>query len=378
MINPDYLTKSSKEKIQTDTIPDVGEKSVLVDKILIDMMKAFKQEIILKQKKSIDLQTIKSIFLDFNNNFNGKGSKFASDVNHVLNKSYTFVLVISDNNELTINFLCKNNQKKLIALLLHAINTFCHFFSHVDFHDLTLNICLDDNKRDLIIPEKCLTYNDKINYLKEKSLAFNVSGVTYRFDKIINITRIEEIVKLLFHEMIHYVGLDHELLYVNFRNNWSINPQKLNLSETYTEFMAVLLNAAYQTIHIYCVDEKLSAIELYKNILEIETKYSIRLTSDMLKFYGYDDVTYTNFFHGIGQKNKEPIPLWEYIFLRTICMLKMDFFPEDYIIKTDNVDMFINLLKNDKDLIKKIHEYMKIPISKNVSYNAIDLDWSKF
>lgn len=371
MINPELLMQYSKQKYLSIT-----EKKYTFNKklfALLDNMKiAFQSPIELKKISPISITTLKSIFINFNKSFNGIKSKFLDDVNNLLNYSISFKLIVPGGT-ITLNFLYTDHQNNLIALIIHAINTFCYLFKNHNYNGLVINICLDNNFRTINCPDSD-SYDDKLDYLKKNSLALNVSGVTYKYKKIINITRIEEIIKLLFHELVHYIELDDALTGISYTKNWSIS-SNLNLSETYTEFISVLCNSAYQTIYL-CKNE--SIYDLYSHILQKEIAYSIYLTSNILKFYDYNIDTYKSFFTK-NQKHDEPIPLWEYIFLRTMLMINIntviDTIPTNLVLV--NTKPFINLLNNDNDLINYLSTYMQLPIHISVSYNIIDLDWSK-
>lgn len=374
MIDPTYLTKSSQNKYINKQVTD-KQLDPKLKKILDTMIVSFKKKLIINVKSPIKIQKMQKMFIRFHNMFsNIHNSKFISDIKN-FDKVITYTLN-TPTGQITLSFIYNGDKIKIISAITHALHTFCYFFDKVDYDGLSIYICLDDNRRDIIIPDECKTYDEKIAHLQKNSLALNVSGMTDANKKIIFLTRTEEIVKLLFHEMVHYIGLDENLRYVNYINNWAVSPAKLNISETYTEFMAVLLNAAYQTVHLWCIDPKKSVEQIYKLILELEIEYSLHLTANILKFYGYDHETYNNFFEGIGHKNLESIPLWEYIFLRTICMINMSFYPAKYVM--DDINVLVKILKNDGELKKRLEEYMKVPMSQNISYNMIDLDWSKF
>jgi len=382
MIDPTYLTKSSQNKYTN--LPITTEKiDPKLKKILDTMFISFQKKLIMEHAPQIKIKKMQKIFIKFHNMFSKiNDSKFITDVNN-FDRTMTFTLTTL-RGKITLNFIYSDNKSKIIAAITHALHTFCHFFDKINYDGLIIYICLDDNKRDLMIPNKYKTYDKKIMYLQKNSSALNVSGMTDKNKKIIFLTKTEEIVKLMFHEMVHYIGLDEKLLYVHFTNNWAISPSELNISETYTEFMAVLLNAAYQTIQLWIIDVAKPIEQIYKTMLDAETAYSFQLTANILKFYGYDQNTYKKFFNGVGHKNLEPIPLWEYIFLRTICMLHMTFFPTNYVM--EDVGVFVKLLKNDHELVEKVGKYIETPIEllkndrikiQNVSYNMIDLDWLK-
>ena len=385
MINENYLTPSHRSKMHYL----IDEPAVLdrlhpkLIKLLDDMMIAYKTPITMSIMSPIDITTIRTIFLDFNTMFsNMSDTKFSSDVQTVLDHTMRIQLLIKPQgippNQIIINILYHNTQS-MFSFIMHAIHTFCNLFPNVNYDGLVINICLDENKRDIIINSNT-SIDDQVQYLRKHSMAFNVSGVTYKHKNIITVTRIEELIKLLFHELVHYVGLDENLHHSKFQNTWDILPEtNLNLSETYTEFMAVLLNATYQSIHLSCLDAQ-PIIPLYQSILNKEISYSIRLTSNILKFYGYDATNYTEFFHNNQQKHTQPILLWEYIILRTICMIHlselMDVVPDNFIIDVPSIKKIRDILHNDTELIHMLQKYMQQPIDSNVAYCMIDLNWN--
>lgn len=364
-----YLTQSSQDKY----VPPDQTKALTLQqrKILDTMIAAFAKPIKLALKRP---KPIQQIFIDFHNMFASvHDSKFVSDVT-TFNNMISYAMTVPTGT-ITINIIYGTNKHKVIGIVTHALNTFCNFFESANYDGLTLYICLDDNKRDIIVPKNLKTYEEKIIYLQKHSLALNVSGMTDKKKKIVYLTRTEEIVKLLFHEMVHYISLDEKLRFVDFKNSWAITPKQLNISETYTEFMAVLLNSAYQAVQIYCLDKSVPVTNIYESLLASETIYSLKLTANILKFYGYNAETYNMFFNGTANAVSEPIPLWEYIFLRTICMLNMDFIPENYIMC--DVSQIIKVIRKDNALIRGIKKYMSQPLDKNISYNMVDLDWTK-
>lgn len=364
-----YLTQSSQDKY----VPPNHTKALTLQqqKILNTMITAFTKPIKLTLKRP---KPIQKIFIDFHNMFASvRDSKFVSDVT-TFDKMISYTMTVPTG-VITINIIYGTDKHKVIGTITHALNTFCNFFKTANYDGLTLYICLDDNQRDIIVPKNLKTYEEKIIYLQKHSLALNVSGMTDKKKKIVYLTRTEEIVKLLFHEMAHYIGLDEKLRFLDFKNNWTVAPKELNISETYTEFMAVLLNSAYQAVHIHCLDKSVPVANIYESLLASETTYSLKLTANILKFYGYNVTTYKKFFDGTGNAVSEPIPLWEYIFLRAICMLNMDFIPENYIMR--DVSQIINVIQKDDALIRGIEKYMSLPLDKNISYNMVDLDWTK-
>lgn len=326
-----------------------------------------------------DIQNIKNIFIDFDKEFNKTSeSKFISDIKK-MNLLYAVKLYIF-NDVIKINFLVINLEESIgyISSVLHALHTFCYTFPY-SYNHLTINISLDDNYRDV---EWHTKIPEIFDLLRKKSAAFNVSGVTQRNKKIINLTKKEEIIKLMYHEMIHFIGLDHELINMTSNFQWAIESPGLNFSEAYTEFLSVILYSAYNSIQLGSISP-INIEELYGKILSIEIFYSAYLTCNILKFYGYNNKTFINFFRGIGKKNSAPIYIWEYVILRTQLLLNLEKVASliggknMWRINSKTNTEIIDLMKIDDNMIEILAYYFTntTPI-KNISYTLISLKWN--
>ncbi|AGC01780.1 hypothetical protein H012_gp685 [Acanthamoeba polyphaga moumouvirus] len=329
--------------------------------------------------KDVNISEIKKILVDFDKDFNDvENSKFQFDVKNS-NKSFSFQLNINGG-IINIYILCSKNYECIgyISVILHAINTFCHMFTY-NYNGLQIYISLDNNLRNADLNHN-KDYENIFKNLKKNSGAFNVSGVTNKYNKLIILTKQQEIIKLLYHEMIHFIGLDHELLKITQNHDWNIVNPKLNLSEAYTEFLSILLNCAYETLHIYhkC---NINMYDLYKNLLQIETEYSLYLTQKIFFFYGYNKKNIHEFFYK-NTNNKlaeyNPILIWEYIILRSKLLLNLDNFHwnnlSDLRVNRDNLIDTINFMKIDKDFVKKLK--FNCTFDNSFSYNLIDIDWN--
>lgn len=373
-----YITNTSKTKLNHITSNQEHRIHPKLKKLLEGMELAFCTELNMELGDT-KIDYIYNIFQEFITDIlKTTGSKFELDLNKMKKSMSINFFVGSD--IIKINFIYDNNTMfKYISIVLHALNTFCNLFPH-NYAGLEINVCLDQNLRNIDIPDHITSIKNKITYLQKESLAFNVSGVTYPSRRIINLTRQEELIKLLFHEMIHFIELDHILTDTDFKNTWAINTKGLNLSESYTEFFSVLLYAMYESIHLSKLTSDKSDT-IFKKILSIETEYSICLTSSILKFYNYDNTNYKKFFDGSGSKITQPILLVEYIFLKSILLLNinavLDIVPANYKIKKNNLPDLFKIFLNDAILVTKLKSYMENNMRiKSVSYLAIDLDWS--
>ena len=122
--------------------------------------------------------------------------------------------------------------------------------------------------------------------------------------------------------------------------------------------------------------------KIYKKILYLELNYSLYLTANILKFYGYNFKTFKDFFSGRGEKKFCPVLIWEYVIIRTQLFLNIDKVldlvgPSTFIIDQNNKNNIIKLMEIDDNLINKLSILMEMtkPI-KNISYTMIDLNWN--
>jgi len=362
------LTANSQLKLELIE-PSISQNKIKLNIAVLNLYEkirtAFSHDIKLESISPVNINKLRRKFIEFNQTINSvTKSKFESDLESLT--SINSVKLKIGSGTITINFLSKPNQIKTVAALIHAINTFGHTFEY-DYDGLQIDIVLDLNYRDLI--DRPINANS-FDKLRKQSAAFNVSGVTYKHKKFIQLTKSEEIVKLMFHEMIHYVGLDAEFVGLTEKFNWAVSDQNFNLSEAYTEFLSIIINSAYQSVHL-SIDFEL--------LLNLEITYSIYLVSNILKFYDYDE-DWPNFFQGIGKSKYSPILTWEYVIVRTQLLLNLnqvaDLVIPGWKITPNNLKGIVNLMKIDNNFMNELSFFMSNtkPIN-NISYTAIEIDW---
>lgn len=379
------LQENSRIKLNQFDI-DLNLRPVLNNNLkllLNNMINAFKIKLDIYPLIPPNIKTIQKTFIDFNQQFNNvKDSVFEKDVLKMTD-IYSINLKIN-NDKIKLNFLVNDLIENigLVTNIIQSLHVFCYMFKY-EYNGLTIDICLDNNNRDLFLLKNKMSYDKIFENLQKKSGAFNVSGVTYRIKKYILLTRSEEIIKLLYHEMVHFIGLDHELLNQPVKFNWATESTEFNLSEAYAEFMSIILNSAYQTIQLSGINN-INLYDSYGKILYAETKYSIYLTCNILKFYHYDSSNYMDFFRGIGEKKYAPIMVWEYIFVRTQLLLNLNelsniMHNSDWRVDESNITNVVQLSQPTDKFIDYIDDFMAHtdPI-KNISYLLIDFDWNKF
>jgi hypothetical protein len=104
------------------------------------------------------------------------------------------------------------------------------------------------------------------------------------------------------------------------------------------------------------------------------------LASKILLFYKFNEKNYHDFFDGKCDKIIQPILLWEYIFLRGILFLHLDFvleiIPDDFKLDKSHIDSLTDIMRKDLPLIKGINRYIHDNKVSLVSYTAVELDWN--
>jgi hypothetical protein len=375
-----FLTTESQQKMKlVEKFSLKNPPKIRTVHQLVDLLQAFRtaiqREINLKPRPPMTLNAIRKFFIDFDKEINNiTKSKFQSDILK-MTKQFNFILQIGTD-KIRINILVdsNNNNQNLISVLIHAINSFCYLFksSKLSYNKLVINICLDSNRR---------TLEKDFDQMKKNSTALNASGVTYRKSQFIILTKQEEMLKLLFHELVHYAGLDQELVGMGYQIPWDIYGQSLNLSEAYAEFMALVLNSMYGAIQLSTKLKK-DAYEIFDLIFKYEANYSLLLIATILKFYGFNHKTYRTFFRPVNKQLQLqcPIQIWEYIFARTLLLFSTDQMIDfsNWRLNQRTGQLVRQIVSNDNDLISNLDQHMSSSISlNNISYTCIEIDWNK-
>lgn len=392
-----YLTNDAVSKYNS-FISNTESINVPLDKgqreILNRFIYASKIPLNTKPGNNINLKDLQKVFTDFNNEFN-KSKTFEAVIKEM--DRVSSVQLIIDNMQIEIFFLSDNDGRdfSLESTIIYAIHIFFHSFPIKKYYNgLKIYVSLDNLRRDASYPISLdkinggpgtFNYTDKhtkldniFDYLRFNGTAFNVSGLTDFNNKTIILTKKEEVVKLLFHELVHFAGLDSKLSDKKIEVDWPIKNQILSPSEAFTEFMSVIMHCAFSTLYIYAYIEG-NIFEIYQNILSSELAYSIYLVGNLLKFYATD----INFFYSKKGQEKiySPILIWEYIILRTQLLFDQTRVFEclDDNFNVRNVEKIMKLMIPIKSLISLVENSMNsYRKSDNMSYLLIDIDWSKF
>lgn len=370
------------EKLQPLSIkmPPIKNHQILI----ANMIKSFDSPTKLYDYPQIDLGKIQNEFLEFEHNLNCVGSsKLKNDITE-MESVFSLELQVSDS-KIKLHFLSYSiiKDSNIIATLIHALNTFCNLVPY-HYHDLTIYILLDDNRRNLPNEELLinLNYAQKIEYSQQLSSAFTVSGVSSNSEKFVMLTKKEEMIKLLYHEMVHASNLDVLLRNNKIKSTWDIENKFFNLSEAYTETISVVLNVLYHSIRLN-IHSQNNTSSIFLNMLYNEIMYSTFISAKLLHFYGYNADNLETFFTNRSRLLWSPIACWEYIIIRTIFLRNIDKLFDIWTldqnfnlrVTNNNINDIISIFELDDSFIKDLKKM--IPMAnqtQSLSYTLYELD----
>lgn len=382
MINKlDFVSKETKVKINLLKPTNFSANKELLQ-LLIFYEKNFTKKIKIHKYQKINSKNLKIIFNQFYLDVNKiSESKFQNDLEK-MNFAYIISIKINEN-IVTIYFLLeKYEDYPYISMIIHVINIFCHMFPS-NYDGMNIYVCLDNNKRNIANVLEIDNLSRRYKFLNENSLAFTVSGMTNYTKKKIIVTKKEEIIKLLLHELIHYSKLDENLFQIqdNLNMQFSYKINSLIFSEAYTEFLAIILTSIHHSIFI-SAEINISKKIIFEKIISLEMENSYFLSSNVLKFFGYTKYTFIDFFKGSGNYVYSPISICEYVFIRSQLFVNINKFfsiidKSKYKITMMNLNSVKKLFIISNELIKKINNYFNLEICNNFSYMIIDFYWIK-
>ena len=359
-----------------NAVEDCITRSRRQGNILDRMLEAYvsKPEPVLSPNQ-VSRENMVKLFNDFTHKFNCKIKGLECKLETDLDTGYLSKVISIDISGINVNFLAPSFKD--VPMILHAIHTFSLMFKLPK--GLVMYICLDENQRTFdAIPDQKLDLETKMKILKQNSRVFSTSGVTYPFKKTIYLTKREEMVKLLFHELVHYAKLDNVFFDYPIKTKWGIKDKDLNISESYTEFVSILLHSAYYAIAECSRDDsKYDDLVLrYHQIVKDEISYSVELSANLLKYCLFNESTYMQFFNGESVISF-PIQITEYIFIRTVLMIHLDKVLEivgpSLYVKKKQVNSIYEIISGDDSLSKLIGPEMKTVPSNDLSYIKYDV-----
>ena len=164
-------------------------------------------------------------------------------------------------NTLDINEIISNIIK--ITLLIDKI---AHLYN-IHPNNYNIIIFLGKNKKYLFNNTKIIT-------------PMNINSGSTLFSSYVCLWRLEEYEKVLIHELLHYIGIDHQL-FTDISLNNKINMifkivGKNHINESYNECVASIINMCWKSIK-YNIN--------INKIYDLETKFLIFQTNKIIKFF---------------------------------------------------------------------------------------------
>jgi hypothetical protein len=357
----------------------------------------------------VNIDDLREIIVDFDTDLN-QPNKTVKSVLQKKVASLDRILDVTIKPNIRFSALYNNEQEPVVSAVLSVVNLFscskcdttktnvcdvnnlplsacgCCVFSKPSFacsntDSLHIYACFDDCER-IIEPELVSTSDWKT--IATNSRGMTVSGVTYPGYSKIVLTKTEEIVKLLIHELVHYYRLDSILHRIPVKQ-WSVD-HPLNPGEAYAECLSVIIHSVIFGI-LVAKKQNLNPeekITLIRNIIDAEINYSINLSATILRVYSYTSNNLTDFFHLSSSSKRQtcPIAIWEYVLMRTSLLINInhliDLVP-DFQVTKSNANEIISMC-NDRRLegvIRPIIDTIILSPEVNISYLLHDVNWSK-
>lgn len=304
-----------------------------------------------------------------------------------------------------IIFYHKLNEHSYEDLLLNRIKTLLNFYNYDNKTEISI-ITNDKNRK--LNKKKSNNIKSDLQIMKEKSIANISSGVTTSNGLLI-ISRIEELPKLLVHELIHLIGLDGNIFdpkshhirdSVNkiseyYNNHFCVNKLIRSVAiESYTESLSNILNCMFFAIEI-----PNGNFQIFVETFELERQYSIYQTAKLLYFFGFN--TFDDFF--VNCKNtinsEKRVFITDTLYLDYTIIRSIMFYSFDDIIKIMNIsknkfnisnsspnfyDKLLKIIDNtlyqNEDYKNILNNYLSDMNNVNdldIGYTCIDIDVSK-
>jgi hypothetical protein len=325
---------------------------ILLDKSIKDLLNT-KYNFLLKDKYycpyfKICSNTVSPIFTTSSDTIlNHSVLKFLQLVNNDLfvpytifnNDSYTNLVMYEINDYIQNILIATDNVRPLLTskqiLLLSNLSTtlISSFgeFLNIDTKNLHIDLILYMSSAKKICPgEKHTT----ISFEHVNSGSTTTYGNTSYADPLIKIYRTEELVKVLFHELIHACKFDK--IFDDYpKHTFKVTRDKLLFTESITECFARIMNIILYS-HIYNTD--------FNKILNYEITFGLIQTAKILNNYGFMSIKdFLNNDVSDERVIKQETSAFEYYILTTILLI--------------NVNEFLTIIKNKgtiKDIIKLI------------------------
>lgn len=213
---------------------------------------------------------------------------FAESIQHRIQKTMkkeSFASFVFDGFNVSFSFIHRNTPKYMIEFylfmfvkLLQGLATLCPLRRHMHLHLI-----------DTPVPKR---YTKSSPQLTNKEVN---SGVTIKNldsnECYVYIYRREEMMKVLIHELIHALDIDHSdfdrELEHRLKEFFGITNASLYVNETFTDTLACYLNTMiYTVIESMCMEGNIPLKKRFQQHLHTETKYILSQARRILDLYG--------------------------------------------------------------------------------------------
>lgn len=273
-----------------------------------------------------------------------KRKKYAQ---HVIKK--TIKLNIDDNPFMSkkIKNLCEMSLKNYTQILLNHITINIYHNNDMPNIDALLDICLwmsnlrNNNKKILIY----IYYIDVKKQLDDSITIKrdHVNSGSSNGNRII-IWRKEELLKVLIHELIHY--LDYDFKYASIFNIYNVN-QNILVNEAYVDAWAIILHTMY--LH----ESETLLGDVFKFCLLYELNFSVYQAAKILKHYGFLSI------NDLGRKQiMQNTAVFSYYIIKSCFLFCFNQFMDFCLSDTFDFNEIVDKLMHNKIYIKKINKLL--------------------
>lgn len=190
---------------------------------------------------------------------------------NISNKSYLMneTLISLENEKIQVNIKIYSNKEvnKFVNILISTIEYVCSI-APISVNKLNLNYYLTDNKKEIKLKNK----NEK--YVLSKNEVNSGFCSNDMFNSNITIYRVEEVIKVTIHELIHAMNYDYRndsnKIIEMYKKRYNINSEEIRTYEAYTEFWANLINC-----YLISKRSKRSNYEVFITLISLEKNFAI-------------------------------------------------------------------------------------------------------
>lgn len=246
------------------------------------------------------------------------------------------------------SLLTPKQLQSLLTLSTTLISTFSQFLN-INTNNLSIDLILYMSNAKKICPK---IKNQTISYEHVNSGSTTSYHDANYADPLVKIYRSEELIKVLFHELIH--ACKFENLFTKYpEHNFKVTRSQLLFTESITECMARILNIIlYSYIYSKNIDD----------ILEYEIMFGLIQTAKILNTYGFVSVKdFLNNDINDKRKIKQETSAFEYYILTTILLMNINKF-FSIIEKKGTINDMVKLINdtfNDIDYQNRVDNIIK-------------------